>query len=117
MPRGGEAAAHAFHGGLLRLPELTRPEPLRVRRGVWFACGPVELHLGVEDGFRPARKAYPVLAVEGLDDRRSHLAFAGMPVIDDAALPGCRRFHTAAPFGSRRELIERRDGAPNAGAG
>ena len=117
MPRGGEAAARAFYGGLLRLPELTKPEPLRQRGGVWFACGALELHLGVEDGFRPARKAHPALIVSGLDDWRSHLVAAGVPVVDDDALPECRRCYTADPFGNRVELIERLGGTSNAGQG
>ncbi|MDQ6748668.1 MAG: hypothetical protein M3010_11270, partial [Candidatus Dormibacteraeota bacterium] len=50
-PPGCEAAARRFYGELLGLAELTKPEPLRARGGVWFALGVGELHIGVQDPF------------------------------------------------------------------
>jgi hypothetical protein len=49
-PAGGEDAARAFYGELLRLPELPKPVPLRERGGVWFAVGDQQLHVGIEEG-------------------------------------------------------------------
>ena len=49
--------------GSSRLP---KPEPLAARGGCWFVRGPVALHLGVEEDFRPARKAHPALVVRDL---------------------------------------------------
>ena len=37
MPEGGEAAARAFYGGLLDLPEVPKPAALQGRGGVWYA--------------------------------------------------------------------------------
>jgi catechol 2,3-dioxygenase-like lactoylglutathione lyase family enzyme len=59
MPQGQEAAARAFYGGVLGLPEIAKPESLAARGGVWFQCGHQQLHLGVEEDFRPAKKAHP----------------------------------------------------------
>jgi hypothetical protein len=38
-PLGSEDAARCFYGELLGLSELEKPEALRGRGGVWFACG------------------------------------------------------------------------------
>ena len=65
-PPGCEGAARAFYGGLLGLPELPKPAPMRASGGAWFSLGAQELHVGVvADGFAPARKAHPGLAVSG----------------------------------------------------
>ncbi len=63
MPRGGETTAEAFYAGLLGLTRLPKPEPQASRGGCWFVSGPVALHLGVEDDFRPAKKAHPALLI------------------------------------------------------
>jgi catechol 2,3-dioxygenase-like lactoylglutathione lyase family enzyme len=47
-PVGGEDAARRFYGELLGLSELEKPEALRGRGGVWFACGAQQLHVGIE---------------------------------------------------------------------
>jgi predicted enzyme related to lactoylglutathione lyase len=67
----------------------------------------VELHLGVEEGFRPATKAHVALAVSGLDALAARLEAGGHPVRWDEALAGRRRFYTDDPFGNRLELMER----------
>ena len=106
-PPGCEAAARRFFGELLGLPEREKPESLRGRGGVWFAVGQQELHVGVEDGFAPARKAHPALHVTALDDLAARLAAAGVEPRWDDAFPGCRRFYVDDPFGNRIELLER----------
>jgi hypothetical protein len=45
-PIGSENAARGFYGGLLGLSELEKPEALRERGGVWFACGPISFMSG-----------------------------------------------------------------------
>jgi catechol 2,3-dioxygenase-like lactoylglutathione lyase family enzyme len=112
-PPGCEAAARAFYGALLGLPELPKPEPMRASGGVWFALGAQELHIGVEAGFTPAAKAHPALAVDGdaeLDALAERLAQAGAKVEWDDRYPGVRRFFTADPWGNRVELLS--PGAP-----
>jgi catechol 2,3-dioxygenase-like lactoylglutathione lyase family enzyme len=107
-PPGCEAAARAFYGGLLGLPEIDKPEPMRAGGGVWFALDGQELHIGVEAEFAPARKAHPGLSVDGdaaLDALAARLAQAGAPVEWDDRYPGLRRFFTADPFGNRVELL------------
>lgn len=65
------------------------------------------MHVGVEDGFAPARKAHPALRVAygQLDALAERLGQAGEQVIWDAALPDVRRFYTQDPWGNRIELL------------
>jgi catechol 2,3-dioxygenase-like lactoylglutathione lyase family enzyme len=107
MPAGREEDARRFYGGLLGLPEIEKPPELARRGGVWFGSGAVQVHLGVEPDFRPARKAHPALRVRGLGAWVEKLGAAGVEVVPDAALPGCDRVYVADPFGNRIELLER----------
>ena len=106
IPVGGEADAEAFYGELLGLTRVSKPAELEGRGGCWFRGEGVELHLGVEGEFRPARKAHPALLVQGLDELRSRLEAAGVEIKDDVQLEGHRRFHAFDPFGNRLELVE-----------
>ena len=104
-PPGCEDEARRFFGELLGLEELEKPEPLRSRGGVWFRVGAQQLHVGVEPGFAPARKAHPAFAVEGYDDLLERLAAAGIVVIPDDAIPGVRRCYVSDPWENRLELV------------
>jgi catechol 2,3-dioxygenase-like lactoylglutathione lyase family enzyme len=108
MPPGPEAdaAAEAFYCGLLGLERLPKPEPLASRGGCWFSNGSVVLHLGVEQDFRPARKAHPALVVDDLGALTRALESADLEVRPDHELPGVRRSYVDDPFGNRIELID-----------
>jgi catechol 2,3-dioxygenase-like lactoylglutathione lyase family enzyme len=106
MPAGGEERARRFFGGLLGLAELPKPANLRGRGGVWFATGNLELHLGVDADFRPARKAHVALQVADLAGLRERLGAAGHPTTEDEPLPDHDRCYVADPFGNRLELLE-----------
>ena len=64
-PPGCERAARAFYGGLLGLREIEKPPLLAVRGGCWFEVGAGELHIGVENPFRPAVFVCPALLPGG----------------------------------------------------
>ncbi len=106
-PPGCEPEARRFFGGLLGLPEVEKPEPLRERGGAWFTLGDQQLHVGVEDGFSPALKAHPAIRVEAaeLDALADRLTAAGGEVHWDDSLPGTRRFYTSDPWGNRIEFL------------
>jgi hypothetical protein len=106
MPAGREAEAEVFYGGVLGFEVLPKPPALAARGGRWFACGAVQIHLGVEEDFRAARKAHPALAVVGLDALVAALADDGTGVRWDEDVPGVRRCFVDDPFGNRIELIE-----------
>ena len=61
MPKGEEAAARRFYCEVLGMIEIPKPPILAQRGGCWFESGKVQIHLGVEGDFRPARKAHPAL--------------------------------------------------------
>lgn len=105
MPRGAEEQARVFYSGALGLEELPKPPALAARGGVWFRCGEQQIHLGVEEDFRPQRKGHPALLVSDLAALRARLEAAGAPIIPDDLLPGYERFYTADPFGNRIECL------------
>lgn len=106
MPREGEAAARAFYVDVLGFVERPKPAHLAARGGAWFLAGTAELHLGVEDEFRPAKKAHPALLVQDLPQLAARCTAAGFPVWTDQPLPGYERLYVADPFGNRIELLE-----------
>jgi catechol 2,3-dioxygenase-like lactoylglutathione lyase family enzyme len=112
MPAGGEQLARHFYGELLGLAEIRKPQNLASRGGAWFQCGNLQLHLGVESEFRPAKKAHPALLVRDLATLLLTLTAAGCEVRHDPEpVPGIPRVFISDPFGNRIELIE-----PNAGS-
>lgn len=107
-PAGSEQALRDFYVGILGMTEVTKPITLAGRGGAWFRAGALELHLGVEEDFRPARKAHPGLLVENLPAYADRLVARGIPVKWDDNLPGFRRCYIADPHGNRIELLEPR---------
>jgi catechol 2,3-dioxygenase-like lactoylglutathione lyase family enzyme len=107
-PAGSEPVLREFYGGVLGLTEVDKPAELAGRGGAWFRSGPVELHLGVEEPYAPARKAHPALVVDDLDALAERLEAAGHPV-ERGTLPGFRRFHTSDPHGNRLEFLQPAD--------
>lgn len=106
MPAGREDDAESFYSGILGLERIPKPESLAGRGGAWFRGQGVELHLGVEEDFRPARKAHPAFVVSGLADLRARLQGAGVWLEDQPQLEGFVRFHAFDPFGNRLEFLE-----------
>jgi len=84
--------------------EIPKPSELAKRGGCWFESGSVQIHLGVEDAFRPAKKAHPALRCSDYDGLVPKLRASGIRV-DEHDIPGVRRCHIYDPFGNRMELI------------
>jgi len=106
MPRDEEQAARDFFVGVLGMIEVDKPPALAARGGAWFRAGSVELHLGLEDDFRAARKGHPGILVTDLDDVVHRLVEAGQDVRWDVDVPGFRRVHAHDPFGNRLEFLQ-----------
>ncbi len=106
IPPGGEHACREFWGALLGMAELEKPPALAARGGCWFRGGGLEVHLGVEEPFAPARKAHPGILVGGLRALADRLAGGGVEVTWDGEFPGHDRFYAHDPFGNRLEFLE-----------
>ncbi len=110
IPRGGEEQCRAFWAGVLGMHELDKPPVLAARGGCWFRGGDLEVHLGVEEPFVPARKAHPGLLVGGLHHLAKRLEQSGCAVTWDDEFPGHDRCYCADPFGNRLEFLQRQTG-------
>ncbi len=105
MPAGREEEAETFYCGLLGFERLPKPPALAARGGCWFARGPVALHLGVEEDFRPARKAHPALVVDDLAALETALEAAGIEVRPNAERQPGTGAYADDPFGNRLEFM------------
>lgn len=113
IPAGSEDALRVFYVGVLGMAEVAKPPALAARGGLWVRADRLELHLGVEEGFRPARKAHPGIRVADLDAFAGHLGAQRVEVEWDASLfPGHRRLYVTDPVGNRLEFIQRDEDVP-----
>ena len=106
IPAGGEDDCRRFWAEILGLTELAKPPVLASRGGCWFRGGGLEVHLGVESDFAPARKAHPGILVHQLDGLARRLQRYDVSVAWDDEFPGHRRFYASDPFGNRLEFLE-----------
>ncbi len=106
IPEGGEEKARQFYGDLLGMHEVPKPENLS-SSGCWFERGGVDLHIGIDHEFTPARKAHPAFLVDDLALLRERLEAVGHESRDDKPVEGYARFFTFDPFGNRVEFMQR----------
>ena len=108
MPIGEEEKAREFFINILGFHEIPKPPELAKRGGAWFESENVQLHIGVEADFRPARKAHPAFLVDDLDSLLEKIQVAGYEWdLSQPPLDGFKRAHVFDPFGNRIELLEK----------
>lgn len=106
MLRGEEERARSFYAGILGMEELRKPADLVGRGGVWFKSGSVQIHLGVDDDFHPARKAHPALQCADLKKLVQTLREHGIEVQEVGRFEDNRpHAYVFDPFGNRLEFI------------
>ncbi|MER6108708.1 VOC family protein [Streptomyces hirsutus] len=105
-PPGSEERLRAYYVDVLGMVEIPKPPVLAARGGCWFQAGGVQLHLGIESGFRPAKKAHPGIGVTAIEAYATRLRDHGASVTWDDNLPGHRRFYSEDPVGNRLEFLE-----------
>ncbi|MEE1611037.1 VOC family protein [Microvirga sp. CF3016] len=106
IPAGAEDLCRTFYVALLGMREVPKPPALMARGGLWLESPPVQIHLGIEEDFRPARKAHPAFTVADLDGLAQILAAAGHEPLWDDAIPEIRRLYVSDPVGNRLEFME-----------
>jgi catechol 2,3-dioxygenase-like lactoylglutathione lyase family enzyme len=106
MPKGEERAAEEFYCELLGFQRVSKPGHLEQRGGCWFTANGVNLHLGVDPQFVPARKAHPAFVVTSLAALKHRLEAAGTEIVWDTQISGFERFYVSDPFGNRLEFME-----------
>lgn len=99
-----EDRMRAFYGDVLGMTEIPKPPALRARGGAWFRSGTAEIHIGIEEGFRPPVKAHPGFTVPDVDAVAARIVASGAAITWDDNIPGLRRFHTNDPVGNRLEF-------------
>ncbi|QGS68411.1 glyoxalase [Oceanobacillus sp. 143] len=103
-PAGSEEKAREFYKGLLGFQELQKPESLQKNGGVWFQAGQIQLHIGIEEPFKAAKKAHPAFRVINLEEMKAYLRTENVAYTEDNKLPGAERFYMNDPFGNRLEF-------------
>jgi len=107
IPVGCEQAAREFYCEFLGVAEISKPEPLRSRGGLWLQCGDLPVHVGVEDTEgRQSTKAHVAYVVTDLAKWRDRLQKRGIEVFESVPIPGYLRFEFRDPFGNRVELVQ-----------
>lgn len=66
----------------------------------------LEIHIGIEQDFRPAKKAHPGILVHDIDGLAERFAAGGTDLQWDDGFPGFRRFYVADNVGNRLEFLE-----------
>lgn len=108
IPTGAEDEARRFYTGVLRLPEVPKPEALIGRGGLWVEVGGGQVHIGTEEDVdRKSTKSHLAYEVSDLDGWRRRLTDHGVEVERGIQIPGYRRFEFRDPFDNRVEFIER----------
>ena len=116
LPAGSEDACRAFTIGVLGMTEVRKPPELAARGGIWLRADGLELHLGVEEDFRPQRKAHPGILVADLDAVAARLHAAGIATRPDSLFEGMRRFYADDPNGNRLEFLQPVPDGPASGS-
>jgi catechol 2,3-dioxygenase-like lactoylglutathione lyase family enzyme len=105
-PPGCEADARQFYGEVLGMTEITKPVALQHRGGCWFQCDHQQVHIGVEQDFRPAKKAHPAFLSPDLDKLEKVFTACHISYERDSSIAGVRRIYANDPWGNRLEFIE-----------
>lgn len=103
---GSEDHCREFYIGVLGMTEIGKPPELAARGGLWIRADQLEIHLGVEADFHPARKAHPGILTRNLGALAKRLEDNGFEVIWDNNFPGHSRFYTNDNLGNRLEFLQ-----------
>src|SRR5205085_8908401 len=105
-PPGSAGEVRRFYGQVLGLAEIPVPAGMRKYGLIWFALGPQQLHVSIEDRIdRHKTHAHLAYLVDDIAAWRERIAGAGLKLFEQPLVPGYDRFHLLDPFGNRLEII------------
>ncbi len=106
MPRGEEDRAHDFYVDILGMTTLPKPADMVDRGGLWFASGPVALHLGSDPNFAASPRTHVALRCADYEYLIARLQTAAYGVVLAGKFEdGLEHAYLADPFGNRLELV------------
>ncbi|MEE9313027.1 MAG: glyoxalase [Rhizobiaceae bacterium] len=106
IPPNSESQCREFYCVILGWEERPKPLALAKRGGLWLTNGEVDLHLGVEQDFRPALKAHPAFLTTNLTAIAAILAKHNHIVTWDDELEAFDRFYVSDAVGNRLEFMQ-----------
>ncbi len=107
-PGSAEAAARRFFGEVLAYAELPKPAGLAENGGAWFQTDDVQIHIGLDPEFHPAKKAHPAFELPDIHELRalySRVEAADAHPRWDTRQEGVTRFFADDPWGNRLEFF------------
>jgi len=107
VPKALEDRCLAFYREVLRLPELEKPEHLKVRGGAWFQVGPTQMHIGIDPDASPKSKRHICFLVGDLAEAKAEILSHGVMIEDEGRAEGLSRFFVRDPAGNRIEIGQR----------
>jgi catechol 2,3-dioxygenase-like lactoylglutathione lyase family enzyme len=106
IPVGKLPEALEFYVDVLFFERIEKPAELD-QSGAWLTSGPVNLHLGEEIDFQPARRAHPALLVDNFAEILSAAKVGNHPARIDTGPNGYLRASVFDPFGNRIEVMQK----------
>jgi len=106
IPPGSEDECRSFYLDVLKFDEIPKPAELAKRGGLWMKSGQVEIHLGVEQDFRPAQKAHPAFHTDRLVEIAADLEKHDYQLLWDDSIPKWKRFFVFDAVGNRLEFMQ-----------
>ncbi len=101
-PKNTEDQSRKFFTEIL----IEKASVIKYQSGFWFEPGSIKIHVGTEDNFIPARKAYSALEVKNLNEFKQHLMTKHISFTEDGKFPGANRIYLTDPLGNRIEILE-----------
>jgi catechol 2,3-dioxygenase-like lactoylglutathione lyase family enzyme len=97
IPVASEDRDRVFYSGILGFTEIDKPPQMAERKSIRFVAGAVNLHLGIEPDFAPAKRAHPAFVIEDLNKILAACHRAGIATKPDISFNGFRRVQFSTP--------------------
>ena len=104
VPRAIEAQCLAFYRQVLGLPEVEKPEELKLRGGAWFQLPNLQMHVGIDPEASPRSKRHVCFLVPDLEAARARIVADGIAIEEESVAEGLKRFFIRDPADNRIEI-------------